>query len=171
MGMFEFPAFGMPQDAAQARRERKPFYTTSDGRLYRPSVHIRIAGRGRPRSPRWHRVQLDAGADCCLFGQWVAERIGITRPADAYEERLRTGAGPVIAWFAEVELHLGYPTDRYQFDWTAPVGFVRDDVLPPTFPAGILGVGGGLERFLSTTLILSPDGPEAPAVRIYTPGA
>jgi hypothetical protein len=99
----------------------------------------------------------------------VADRLGITRPADAHEERLRTAAGLVLAWFAEVDLHLGYPTDPYEFDWTAPVGFARDDVLPAAFPSGILGVGGGLERFLSTTLILAPGGPEMPVVRIFTP--
>ena len=63
------------------------------------------------------------------------------------------------------------PSDPYEFDWTAGVGFVRDEVLPAAFPAGILGIGGGLERFQSTVLILSPDGPEAPAVRIFTPPA
>jgi hypothetical protein len=101
----------------------------------------------------------------------VADDVGIIRPPDAHEERLRTTAGIVVAWFAEVELHLGLPTDPYEFDWIAPVGFIRDEALPPAFPAGILGIGGGLERFLSTVPILSPDGPEAPAVRIFTPPA
>jgi hypothetical protein len=101
----------------------------------------------------------------------VADEIGIVRPANAHEERLRTAAGLVLAWFADVELHLGLPTEPYDFDWTTHVGFVRDEVLPAAFPAGIFGIGGGLERFLSTVLILSPDGPEAPAVRLFTPGA
>jgi hypothetical protein len=171
VGMFEFPAHGVPRDAAQARRDRKLFNTTSDGRLYRPSVNVRIAAPGHPRPPRWPELQLDSGADCCFIAQWVADDIGIERPADAYEEQMRTGAGLIIAWFAEVELHLGLPTDPYQFDWTTPVGFVHDDVLPTAFPAGILGIGGGLERFLSTVLILSPDTSEAPVVRIYTPVA
>jgi len=155
----------------QAQRNRKPFQSTSDGRLYRPYVDIRIGGRSRLRPPRWCRVQVDCGADCCVLAERIADDIGIAKPADAHEERLRTCAGLVIAWFAEVELHLGMPNDPYQFDWTAHVGFVRDEVLPVAFPAGILGIGGGLERFLSTVLIPSPDGPEATAVRIFTPPA
>ena len=171
MAMFEFPVRGAPRDLEEVRRNRKPFYTTSDGRLYRPYVEIRVATPGRLRPPRWYQLQVDAGADCCVFAQHVADQLGITRPPDAHEERLRTGAGLVLAWFAEVDLHLGYPTDRYTFDWTAPVGFVRDEVLPAAFPSGILGIGGGLERFQSTTLILTPDGPEMPVVRVYTPTA
>jgi hypothetical protein len=166
---FEFPVQGVPKDLRVARRDRKPFNTTSDGRLYRPSVRLRLSAPGRPRPAKWHRLQLDAGADCCVFGEWVADEIGVIRPADAHEEQLRTVAGLVIAWFAEAELHLGLPTEAYEFDWTTHVGFVRDDVLPPAFPAGILGIGGGLERFLSSELILSPDAPEAPVVRIFTP--
>jgi hypothetical protein len=100
----------------------------------------------------------------------VAADLGIHRTADTYEQTLRTGTAVAVAWFADVDLHLGLPTDPYAFDWTAPVGFVRDDVLPAAFPSGILGVGGGLERFLSTALVLSPDGPEAPAVRVFTAG-
>jgi hypothetical protein len=169
VGMFEFSVRGAPPSAAEAHRNRKPFHTTSDGRLYRPAVSIRVAAPNRPRPSRWYDLQLDAGADCCLFARRVADEIGIQRPPDAYEEQLRTGAGLVIAWFANVELHFGLPTDSHEFDWTAPVGFVRDDVLPAAFPSGILGIGGGLERFLSTVLILSPDGPESPVVRIYTP--
>jgi hypothetical protein len=99
----------------------------------------------------------------------LADDLGIARPAGAHEERLRTGAGIVLAWFADVDLHLGLLSDPQAFDWTTPVGFVRDDVLPAAFPSGVLGVGGGLERFLSTTLILSPDGPEMPVARIFTP--
>jgi hypothetical protein len=168
--MFEFTIHGTPHDREAARRDRKLFNTTSDGRIYRPPIWVRAAAPGQPRPPRWYEVQLDTGADCCVFARRVADEIGLQRPADAHEERLRTCAGLVVAWFAEVELHLGYPTDPYEFGWTASVGFVRDDVLPAAFPSGILGIGGGLERFQSTTLILSPDGPDAPAVRVYTPG-
>jgi hypothetical protein len=167
--LFEFPVPGVPLDPQAARRDRKPFNTTPDGRLYRPYVRLRVAAPGRPRPPWWIEVQLDSGADCCIFAQHVADRLSITRPADGHEEHLRTGAGLVVAWFAEVDLHLGYPTDPYTFDWTAPVGFVRDDILPAAFPSGILGVGGGLERFLSITLILAPDGAEMPVVRLVTP--
>lgn len=169
MGMFEFSVPGVPPNLAAAQRERKPFNTTSDGRLYRPAVNIRIAAPGRPQPPWWCYVQLDAGADCCLFARRVADEIGIRRAPEAYEEQLRTCAGLVIAWFAEVELHFGLPTDPHEFDWTTSVGFVRDDVLPAAFPSGILGIGGGLERFLSTVLVLSPDVTEAPVVRIFTP--
>jgi hypothetical protein len=170
MAMFEFPVRGVPKDRDLALRSRKPFNMTTDGRLYRPAVSIRVARPQGPRPQRWITIQLDAGADCCVLAQHVADEIGIVRAADAYEEPLRTGAGLVVAWFAEVELHLGLPTESREFDWAAPVGFVRDDVLPAAFPSGILGIGGGLERFLSTVMILSPDGPEAPVVRIYTPG-
>ncbi len=168
MGMFEFWVHGVPSDRDAARRDRKPFNTTPDGRIYRPYVWVRVAAPGRPSPPRWYEFQVDCGADCCVFARRVADEIGITRPPDAYEEQLRTGAGLVLAWFAEVDLHLGLPTDPYEFDWTAPVGFARDEVLPRAFPAGILGIGGGLERFLSTTLILAPGGPEAPVVRVFT---
>jgi hypothetical protein len=171
VGLFEFPVWGAPRDSEAARRDRKPFNTTADGRLYRPYVWIRVAARGRTRPQEWIEAQLDSGADCCIFAQRVADRLGITRSPGAHEERLRTGAGLVTAWFAQLDLHLGLPADPYEFDWTTPVGFVRDDVLPAAFPSGILGIGGGLERFLSTTLILSPDGPEAPVVRVYTPPA
>jgi hypothetical protein len=159
---------GVPPDPEAARRHRKPFNTTADGRLYRLRVRLRVAAAGQPQLHAWITVQLDSGADCCLFAQHVADLLVIPRPADAHEERLRTGARLVVAWFAEVDLHLGYPTDPYTFDWTAPVGFVRDDILPAAFPSGILGVGGGLERFLSTTLILAPDGAEMPVVRLVT---
>jgi hypothetical protein len=169
LAKFEFPIHGLPQDRLHHSSIRKPFQTASDGRLYRPSIWVRIAGVHRPRPPRWYQAQLDTGADCCVFAQWIADELGVARPADAHEEPLRTGAGRVTAWFSEVELHLGMPAESYEFDWTAPVGFVRDDVLPPTFRSGIFGIGGGLERFLSTFLVLSPDGAEAPVVRIYTP--
>jgi hypothetical protein len=169
MAMFEFPVRGVPNDRELALQSRRPFNMTSDGRLYRPSVSIRVANPGRLRPKRWITIQLDAGADCCVLAQHVADQIGITRAHDAHEEQLRTCGGLVIAWFADVELHFGLPTDPHEFDWTAPVGFVRDDILPAAFPSGILGIGGGLERFISTVLILSPDGPESPVVRIYTP--
>ena len=100
MGMFEFSVRGVPPDLQVARRSRKPFNTTSDGRLYRPSVRLRISAPGRPQRATWYRLQLDAGADCCVLAQRIADEIGIARPADAHEEQLHTGAGLVIAWFA-----------------------------------------------------------------------
>src|SRR5262245_29165290 len=118
--MFEFPVHGVPSDRDGARRHRKPFNMTFDGRIYRPYAWVRGAAPGQPRPPQWCELQVDCGADCCVLAQWVADKIGITRPSDAYEEQLRTGAGLVLAWFAEVDLHLGLPTEPYEFDWTAP---------------------------------------------------
>jgi hypothetical protein len=167
--MFEFSIRGVPRDADEARRIRKPFNTTSDGRLYRPSVDVRVRLPGQARRFRWINLQVDAGADCCMLAQQVADDIGLERPVGAYTQHLRTAAGVVTAWMSDVEMHLGWPTEVHQFDWKASVGFVSDEALPAAFPSGILGIRGGLERFLSTVLVLSPDGPEAPIVRIYTP--
>lgn len=64
---------------------------------------------------------------------------------------------------------LGYPQDASVFEWTAPVGFVPDDRLSVSVRSGILGIGGGLERFLRVELVLSPGGIEMPVVRIATP--
>jgi hypothetical protein len=167
--MFEFPIHGRPADLETARRDRKPFSATSDGRLYRPGLYLRVTSVGLPRRSRWVIAQVDTGADCCVFPQKVAEDLGLLRRSETHEVQLRTGAGLVVAWFAEVQLHLGLPSEPYEFDWTAMVGFVRDDVLPPAFPFGIFGLGGGLEQFLRIELVLAPGMAEMPVVRVSTP--
>jgi len=62
------------------------------------------------------------------------------------------------------------PKEPNPFEWIAPVGFVPEERLPASALEGIFGIGGGLERFLRTELVLSPIGAEMPVVRIYTPG-
>ena len=175
MGVLTFPVPGLPPDLATARRTRRHFSTTADGRIYRPSLSVRVTVPGGPPvgrpTFRWVKAQIDTGADCCIFAQTLADAIGLSRQAETHEESLRTGAGLVVAWFADVQMHLGLPTDPYAFDWTAPVGFVRDDILPAAFPQGIFGIGGGLERFPRIELVLSPTAAEMPVVRIYTPPA
>src|SRR5262245_33639216 len=151
--MFEFPIHGIPSDPETARRDRKPFSTTSDGRLYRPSLYLRVASTRPVRRSRWVITQIDTGADCCVFPQKVADVLGLSRRPEVHEVQLRTGAGLVVAWFAEVELHLGLPSEAYDFDWTATVGFVRDEVLPAAFPFGIFGIVDGPCRFRRTDVV------------------
>lgn len=114
-------------------------------------------------------MQVDTGADCCFLRQRFADRLGVVRAADAFVREFVTASGRLTAWFADVAFRLGYPHESSPFEWVAPVGFVRDDQLPDSSFAGILGVSGGLERFLRVELVLSPNGIEMPVVRIATP--
>jgi hypothetical protein len=98
----------------------------------------------------------------------VADSIGVFRPDDAYTETLKTAGGPLTAWFADVRLRLGFPSDSNIYEWTTAAGFVPKEALPKSFPSGILGNGGGLDRFMHTELITSTGGVEMPVVRVFT---
>jgi hypothetical protein len=92
-------------------------------------------------------IVLDTGADCCLFPEWVALRVGLRR----------TTASPVVtlgsslsqsgtqAWFDRVELQVADPAGiAPAIRWSAVVGFAPYG----SFMAGaITGVLGGLDRF------------------------
>jgi hypothetical protein len=121
-------------------------------------------------------VKVDSGADCCLFAQSVADRLGILRPADApVETVISTIGGEVEAWFAQVTLEIFDPLERNVKErprrahrWEAVVGFFPDP--PPTDdnPApehfGVLGVNGGLGLFRQTVLDF---GSEPPCIRLH----
>ena len=80
MAMFEFPVHGIPPNREMALRSRKPFNTTTDGRLYRPWAWLRLAAPGRPRPPQWQNVQVDCGADCSNGWRTTSESSGPPMP-------------------------------------------------------------------------------------------
>jgi Aspartyl protease len=168
VSVFEYPVRGR---RIEADGRPLPYLTSPDGLVYRPIISVAVtAPQRRGVGPyRWANMQVDTGADCCFLKQWLADDLGIPRTPGAFVREFATASGRLSAWFAEVAFRLGYPHQSSPFEWVAPVGFVRDDQLPESSFAGILGVGGGLERFLRTELVLSPAGAEMPVVRIATP--
>lgn len=169
MSVFYYPVRGYPRDADEALRTRRPFSTTPDGRVYRPTIPVRVARADGLAPFLWLQLQIDTAADGIVLDGWVAETLGLERPADAAAEQFRTAAGGLGAWLAEVRLHLGIPTDRESFDWRATAAFAVAGTFPDRTRSGVLGIGGGLEQFLAISLVLSPLGSEMPSVTIFTP--
>lgn len=163
--MFEYAVRGRQIDAAVP----PPYLTNSDRLVYRPFVTLRAASPRQTSAFRWVELHLDTGGDCVFLRERYAHDLHLLRPGGMQPHVFHTAAGPFSAWFTEVTLTLGYPNNPNLFAWTAPVGFVPNDSLPVSARSGILGIGGGLERFLRVELVLSPGGIEMPVVRIATP--
>jgi hypothetical protein len=166
---FYYPVRGIPTNAAEAIRTRRPYSATGDGRIYRPIVSVRVGRTDGRVPPLWVRLQIDTAADCIVLDGAVAAALLMQRPPGTADEPFRTAAGGIGAWLADVQLHLGLPTDRDSFDWMARVAFAAEGAFSDRVRSGVLGIGGGLERFSGLSLVLSPDGLAMPSVTLFTP--
>jgi Aspartyl protease len=138
MGVYQIPlAAAAPSQFPYARH----------GRLFhQPIIDIYVRG---PRGRHPVSAVLDTGAECCLFPEWVAWRIGLRQtpaaPTGLMGSSLsRTGWN---AWFATVELELEDPARILPpYRWSAVVGFTGTGSFKGRHN-GILGVNGGLDAF------------------------
>jgi hypothetical protein len=112
-----------------------------------PVIRLWMIG---PRGVERVRTVLDPGAECCLFPEWVAWRVGYRQsPASPVQPMgssvSRTGFD---AWFETVSLELRDPAGVHPpFRWAAPVGFTGRGSFAKSSAYGIIGINGGLDRF------------------------
>jgi hypothetical protein len=95
-------------------------------------------------------VVIDTGADCCLFPEWVAWRVGLKRTPGSPVQTMGSSLGVTgsLVWFARVELQVNDPRGvTLPFRWSAVVGFTPAGRFTTGSISGVLGVNGGLDRF------------------------
>lgn len=118
------------------------------GRMFgQPIVELWMVG---PRAVERVNSVIDSGAECCLFPEWVAWRVGLrqklTSPVLPMGSTItHTGTS---AWFDAVELELRDSAGVHPpFRWSTVVGFTGRGSFGKTSAYGILGINGGLDRF------------------------
>jgi hypothetical protein len=132
--------FALPQ----AKPSTLPYAIGGRARA-RAVVAIRVIG---PTGRLTVNAVLDTGADCCLFAEWVAWRVGIRRRPNAPGLTLVSSVSQtgVATWFEAAGFELTDPAgNRPPFQWRSVVGFTPVGSFGGPI-AGILGVNGGLDQ-------------------------
>lgn len=123
----------------------RPF--ARNGRAFpQPMISIWLAG---PSSIQEVQTVLDSGAECCLFPEWVAWRVGLRQAPVSPQLSIVSSVSlaGVATWFATVELELRDPARSHApFRWTSFVGFTGRGSFSKSSASGILGVNGGLDH-------------------------